>query len=82
MAGVIKLLITTEAEDVFEVEVNGDLDVETLEALCEIETGVYSLNSMLMYQKCIHQKIFRFSKYMFYQIQKKRSEKDIPFEHG
>ena len=35
----MKLIITTENEDVFELEVHGELEVETLEALCEIETG-------------------------------------------
>ena len=40
MAEIIRLLVTTEAEDVFEILVSGDLDVETLEALCEIETGM------------------------------------------
>ena len=39
MASTMKLMITTETEDVFELEVHGELEVETLEALCEIETG-------------------------------------------
>ena len=39
MTAVMKLTLTTEEEDVFELEMNGELEVETLEALCEIETG-------------------------------------------
>lgn len=38
----MKLIITTEAEEVFELEVHEELDVETLQALCEIETGIPS----------------------------------------
>ena len=39
MGEVLKLLVTTESDDAFEIQVSGELDVETLEALCEIETG-------------------------------------------
>jgi len=38
----MKLMITTETEEVFELEVHEELEVETLEALCEIETGTPS----------------------------------------
>lgn len=40
MGEVLKLLVTTESDDAFEIQVSGELDVETLEALCEIETGL------------------------------------------